>query len=329
MEIRRKSALILGATGQDGWYLTMELHERGFDVFAVGRSRVWRSELQILRPNKLTYVSGDIADLDFMEKLLEKSQPGFVFNLAGFSHVGGSWENRALSRRTNFEAVRTVATALSRYREKHGFSPKLYHASSSEIFGGTQQSPQNELTPLDPVTPYGQDKADAHLFLRAKREGERLDIVAGIMYNHESPRRPMSFLSRKVTHAVASISLGLSGGLELGNMSAKRDWGFAGDYVRGICEVTFHGVETEYVIASGRAHSVQDFVEAAFLVVGIEDWQNYVTSSPEMTRRKDPTNLVGDPSRIHGELGWRARTSFSELITMMVHADIKRLSSKA
>ena len=318
----RRRALITGIGGQDGSYLAELLLEQDYDVFgAVRRAPSERYEnLEHIR-DRIELVQADVLDQLSLVRALELCRPGEVYNLASVSFVPASWRQPVLTAEfaavgvtTMLEAIRLVDPGI-----------RFYQASSSEIFGEPREVPQTEETPLAPVTPYGVAKAYGHFMTAIYRRRYGLHASAGILYNHESPRRPLDFVTRKVARAAAAIALGLEGELWLGDLDAQRDWGFAGDYVRAMWLMLQQDEPGDYVVASGVLHSVRDLVTVAFEHVGL-DWHGYVQFDESLRRGlAELHSLVGDASKAEGGLGWRPGVGFEELVRMMVDADLARL----
>jgi GDPmannose 4,6-dehydratase len=317
-------ALITGIGGQDGSLLAEFLLDQGYEVFGVVRRSVddypnlrgMRERIEVLRADLLDQLS--------LVNALESCRPHEVYNLASVSFVPMSWQQPVLT--AEFAAV--GATALLEAIRHVDPATRFYQASSSEIFGEPRETPQGEQTPLSPLTPYGVAKAYAHFMCASYRKLYGLHASAGILYNHESPRRPVDFLPRKVANAAAAISLGLEGEVWLGNLDARRDWGYAGDYVRAMWLMLQQPEPGDYVIASGRTNSVRDLVECAFRRVGL-DWQDYVQIDESLQRGKaELHDLVGDPSKARERLGWEPTVSFEELVHMLVDAELARLRAQ-
>jgi GDPmannose 4,6-dehydratase len=315
-------ALITGIGGQDGSYLAELLLEQGYEVYGVVRSAGAFPNLAAIR-DRVELIEADLLDRDSLARALEHTRPREVYNLAAPSFVPQSWERPVET--AEFAAV--GATSMLEALRAAAPEARFYQASSSEIFGHPRERPQHELTPLSPLTPYGVAKAYAHFIVGSYRERYGLHVSSGILYNHESPRRPVDFLTRKVTQAAAAISLGLRDTLELGDLDACRDWGYAGDYVRAMWLMLQQDEPGDYVIATGRLHSVRDVVARAFARVGL-DPEPYVRSEESLRRGKaELRDLVGDPSKAERELGWRREVEFEALIDMLVDADVAALQS--
>jgi len=317
-----KRALITGITGQDGSYLAELLLENGYEVFGLTRrlsaSNYWRIEhLQ----DRLTLLPGDLLDQLSLIRVLERVQPTELYNLAAMSFVPASWDQPMLTGEFNSQGVTRVLEAVRVVNPKI----KVYQASSSEMFGKVREVPQRETTPFYPRSPYGVSKVFAHYITVNYRESYGLFAVSGILFNHESPRRGIEFVTRKVTDGVARIKLGLATELRLGNRDAERDWGFAGDYVRAMWQMLQQAEPDDYVVATGEAHSVQELVEVAFLHAGL-DWEKYVKTDPAFLRPAEVDQLIGDASKARETFGWTPSVSFDGLVKMMVDADLARLS---
>ncbi len=315
-------ALITGIGGQDGSLLAELLLGEGYEVFGVVRRSVSdypnlsgiRERIEVLRADLLDQLS--------LVNALRECRPHEVYNLASVSFVPMSWQQPVLT--AEFAAV--GATALLEAIRHVDPAIRFYQASSSEIFGEPRETPQTEKTPLSPLTPYGVAKAYAHFIARSYRRRYGLHASQGILYNHESPRRSLEFVPRKITHAAAAISLGREGELWLGDLDARRDWGYAGDYVRAMWLMLQQPEGDEYVIATGVTHSVRDLVEIAFAHVGLE-WSEYVHIDESLVRGKaELHNLVGDPSKARARLGWEPTMSFDELVQLLVDAELERLT---
>lgn len=318
----RGAAIVLGASGQDGTLLVRQLLTEGWSVVGVARTMSVSHPTGLAGDGSFESVQGSITDQSFLNELFLRVQPDAVFNVAGFTHVGKSWDAQSESREVNYIAVKKIVSALELVRSESGKTPHYYHSSSSEIFGGTTQKPQTEKTPLDPATPYGEHKALAHNFLQNHRENSELPITIGILYNHESPLRPVHFVSRKISTGVAAIAAGHQQKLAMGNIESSRDWGFAGDYVDAMVRLVSTASIGDFVVSTGVEHSVKDFIIQAFKHSGIGDWENYVEISSEFFRETDPNMLVGHPEKIRETVGWSASTTFEELVRIMVTHDL-------
>jgi GDPmannose 4,6-dehydratase len=318
-------ALITGIGGQDGSYLAELLLERGYDVAGVVRPGV--TEFPNLEPirDRIQVIEADLLDQSSLTDALEAASPAEVYNLAAPSFVPASWERPV----TTAEFAAVGATSLLEAIRSVDPSIRFYQASSSEIFGEPRESPQTESTRLEPVTPYGVAKAYAHFIVHSYRRQYGLFACSGILYNHESPRRPLQFLPRKVAHGAAAISLGLQDELVLGDLDARRDWGYAGDYVRAMWLMLQQAEAGDYVVASGEDHSVRELVECAFAHVGL-DWHDHVRVDPALQRgAAELHRLVGDPARAQERLGWRREIDFEQLVLLLVDTDLERLQTPA
>jgi GDPmannose 4,6-dehydratase len=318
-----KRALITGITGQDGSYLAELLLEQGYEVYGLTRrlsaDNYWR--IEHLR-DRLTLIPGDLLDQLSLIRALERVRPRELYNLAAMSFVPASWEQPMLTGEFNSQGVTRVLEAV------RVVDPgiRIYQASSSEMFGKVREVPQKETTPFYPRSPYGVSKVFAHYITVNYRESYNLFAVSGILFNHESPRRGLEFVTRKVTDAAARIKLGLASEVGLGNLDAHRDWGFAGDYVRAMWLMLQQERADDYVIATGESHSVQELVEIAFGHVGL-DWRKHVTLDPAFLRPAEVDHLIGDASKARNTLDWTPTVSFDGLVRMMVDADLKRLGA--
>jgi GDPmannose 4,6-dehydratase len=318
-----KRAVITGITGQDGSYLAELLLEKGYEVVGVTRRSSapnhWRIE-PIL--DRLTLRPADLLDQLSLIRLVDDVRPHEFYNLAAMSFVPASWDQPMLTGEFNAQGVTRVLEAIRQVDP----SIHLYQASSSEMFGKVRETPQTEITPFYPRSPYGVSKVFAHYITVNYRESYDLFAVSGILFNHESPRRGLEFVTRKVTDAVARIKLGLADSLSLGNLDAHRDWGYAGDYVRAMWMMLQQTRPDDYVIATGVSHSVRELVEVAFTHVGL-DWQRYVRTDPKLLRPAEVEHLIGDSTKARNELGWKPEVDFRRLVTMMVDADLERLGA--
>jgi GDPmannose 4,6-dehydratase len=317
-----KTALITGITGQDGSYLAELLLEKGYHVVGAVRrassTNYWRIEHLL---NRVTLKPSDLLDQLSLIRLIDEVKPDELYNLAAMSFVPASWDQPMLTGEFNAQGVTRVLEAVRHVNPKIRF----YQASSSEMFGKVREVPQTELTPFYPRSPYGVSKVFAHYITVNYRESYDLFAVSGILFNHESPRRGLEFVTRKVTDAAARIKLGLSESLGLGNLDAHRDWGFAGDYVRAMWLMLQQDQPDDFVIATGESHSVRELVEVAFGHLGL-DWEKYVRLDPKFLRPAEVDLLVGDPAKAQKTLGWTPDVDFTTLVKMMVDADLARLS---
>ena len=313
-------ALITGITGQDGSYLAELLLDKGYDVHAIVRrastTNYWRIEHLL---DRITLHPADLLDQLSLIKVLNTVRPRELYNLAAMSFVPASWDQPILTGEFNAQGVTRVLEAVRQVDP----AIRIYQASSSEMYGKVREVPQSELTPFYPRSPYGVSKVYGHYITVNYRESYDLFAVSGILFNHESPRRGMEFVTRKVTDGVARIKLGLADSLGLGNLDAQRDWGFAGDYVRAMWLMLQQDRPDDYVIATGKTHSVRDLVRVAFAHVGL-DWEKHVTLDPRFLRPAEVDLLIGDPSKAKAALGWEPKVDFETLVRMMVDADIRR-----
>ncbi|RMG94974.1 MAG: GDP-mannose 4,6-dehydratase [Chloroflexi bacterium] len=314
-------ALITGITGQDGSYLAEFLLAKGYEVIGMVRrtSTINFHRIQHIQ-DKITLVPGDLCDQVSLVHLLEEHRPDEVYNLAAQSFVQTSWNQPVFTGDVTALGVTRILDAIRIVDPKIRF----YQASSSEMFGKVREVPQRETTPFYPRSPYGVAKVYGHWITVNYRESYDMHCTSGILFNHESPRRGLEFVTRKITHHVAKIKLGLTNELRLGNLDARRDWGFAGDYVEAMWLMLQRDKPADYVIATGQTHSVEEFLQVAFDYVGL-DWHDYVVQDPRFMRPAEVDLLVGDASKAKRELGWEPRVSFEELVKMMVDADIRLL----
>ncbi|MGZ8392847.1 MAG: GDP-mannose 4,6-dehydratase [Gemmatimonadales bacterium] len=317
-------ALITGVTGQDGSYLAELLLSKGYEVVGVVRRTSHHSYERIDHLlDRIQVVAADLLDQHSLTVVLQDTQPDEVYNLAAQSYVPTSWTQPVLTG--EFTAL-GVTRILEAVRLVHP-TARFYQASSSEMFGRVTETPQRETTSFYPRSPYGVAKVYGHWITVNYRESYNLYAVSGILFNHESPRRGIEFVTRKVTDAVARIKLGRAKELRLGNLDARRDWGFAGDYVDAMWRMLQQPNPQDYVIGTGKAHSVRQLVEAAFGHVGL-NWQDYVVTDPRFVRPAEVDLLLADPSKAKQDLGWAPKVQFSELVAMMVDADLERLSAR-
>jgi GDPmannose 4,6-dehydratase len=317
-------ALITGVTGQDGSYLAELLLAKGYEVAGVVRRTSHHSYERIEHLlDRIEVVAADLLDQHSLTVVLQDTRPDEVYNLAAQSYVPTSWTQPVLTG--EFTAL-GVTRILEAVRLVHP-SAKFYQASSSEMFGRVTETPQSETTSFYPRSPYGVAKVYGHWITVNYRESYDLYAVSGILFNHESPRRGIEFVTRKVTDGVARIKLGLAGELRLGNLDARRDWGFAGDYVDAMWRMLQQPAPRDYVIGTGQTHSVRELVEAAFGHVGL-DWRKHVVTDPKYMRPAEVDVLQADPSKARRELGWTPVVGFTELVAMMVDADLTRLRER-
>jgi GDPmannose 4,6-dehydratase len=316
-----KRALITGISGQDGSYLAELLLSKGYEVHGmVRRSSDEKVERVSHLRGRLQLHQGDLLDQYSLSSLLAKTQPQEVYNLAAQSFVPTSWNQPVLTGEFTALGVTKMLESI-----RHTLpETRFYQASSSEMFGRVRETPQSEETPFYPRSPYGVAKAYGHFITVNYRESFGLFAVSGILFNHESPRRGLEFVTRKITDAVARIHLGLAKELQLGNLDAERDWGFAGDYVEAMWRMLQQDHPDDYVIATGESHSVREFCDIAFARVG-RKWQDHVVVNPEFLRPAEVEKLIGTIGKAQSRLGWKPTVSFQQLVEMMVDADVARL----
>ncbi|MBI4448905.1 GDP-mannose 4,6-dehydratase [Candidatus Woesearchaeota archaeon] len=318
-----KRALITGITGQDGSYLAELLLSKGYEVYGlVRRSSTLSNERIIHIQNQIRLIEGDLGDTSSMIRVLRAAKPHEVYNLAAMSFVKTSFDEPVATGNITglgvarlLEAVRLVDPTIH-----------FYQASSSEMFGKVRESPQTELTPFHPRSPYGVAKAYGHYISLNYRESYGIFTANGILFNHESPRRGLEFVTRKISHGVAKIKLGFADHIILGNLDAKRDWGFAGDYVDAMWRMLQAQEPSDYVVGTGETHSIREFLEAAFRSAGIDDWQHYVKQDPRFMRPAEVDLLLANPAKAKKELGWEPKTSFGQLVNIMIEYDIDLLT---
>jgi GDPmannose 4,6-dehydratase len=317
-------ALITGVTGQDGSYLAELLLSKGYEVVGVVRRTSHHSYERIEHLlDRIEVVAADLLDQHSLTVVLQETRPDEVYNLAAQSYVPTSWTQPVLTGEFTALGVTRILEAIRLVHPKARF----YQASSSEMFGRVSETPQAETTAFYPRSPYGVAKVYGHWITVNYRESYALFAVSGILFNHESPRRGIEFVTRKVTDGVARIKLGLTESLRLGNLDARRDWGFAGDYVEAMWRMLQQPSPTDYVIGTGQTHSVRDLVDTAFRHVGL-DWRKHVKTDPKFMRPAEVDILQADASKAKRELGWTPTVKFEELVAMMVDADLERLSAR-
>lgn len=322
-------ALITGITGQDGIYLAELLASKGYQVFGMarGQSNPKVSTVEQLVPS-IEIVQGDLTDLPSLLSALEMAQPDEVYNLGAISFVGLSWKQAELTGEVTGVGVLRLLEAIRIHTQNDMGRVRFYQASSSEMFGKVRETPQRESTPFYPRSPYGVAKTFGHYMTVNYRESYGAFACSGILFNHESPRRGLEFVTRKVTRGVARIKLGLQDSIVLGNLDAKRDWGYAADYVDAMWRMLQQPTPTDYVVATGVAHSIEDLLVAAFAAVGIEDWRSYVVQDQRLMRPAEVDHLVGDSTRAREDLGWSPTVDFDQLIKMMVDSDTEAESAR-
>jgi GDPmannose 4,6-dehydratase len=317
------TALITGITGQDGLYLAELLLAKGYDVHGLirGQNNPRRDLVEKLVPGVHLH-NGDLTDMSSLIRALRVSDPDEVYNLGAISYVAYSWENASLTTDVTAKGVLNLLEAVRLHAGDDPGRIRFYQASSSEMFGKVQETPQCETTLLWPRSPYGVSKVFGHYMTINYRESYGMHASSGILFNHESPRRGPEFVTRKVSQAVARISLGLQDHLTLGNLDARRDWGYAADYVEAMWRMLQQPEADDYVVATGETHSIRDFLDLAFAHIGVDDWTPYVRQDPRFMRPAEVEVLIGDASKARQALGWAPTVSFPELVGMMVDADL-------
>ena len=323
-------ALITGITGQDGQHLASLLHDKGYEVFGLVKGQNnpriagVLEEFPFIEP-----VSGDLADLSSLVKAIEVSHPDEVYNLAAISFVAYSFNNAELTGDISGLGVLRMLDAVRMVGGSENNPIRFYQASTSEMFGEVRETPQTEMTPFHPRSPYGCAKVFGHYITMNYRESYDMFACSGILFNHEGPRRGLEFVTRKITNAVARIKLGLQNEIVLGNLDSKRDWGYAGDYVRAMWLMLQHDTPEDFVIATGETHSIREFLDLAFAEVGIDDWAPYVRQDPKFLRPAEVDLLIGDASKAKEKLSWEPEVSFPQLVKMMVEHDLEVEAAKA
>ncbi|SCX51787.1 GDPmannose 4,6-dehydratase [Klenkia marina] len=327
-----KRALVTGITGQDGLYLSELLLSKGYEVYGLIRGQN-NPKADLVRETvpDVKLLTGDITDLSSLMRAFGEARPEEVYNLGAISFVAYSWENAKLTSDVTGQGVLNMLEATRLYAGDDLSSVRFYQASSSEMFGKVQDVPQRESTLLWPRSPYGVAKVFGHYMTINYRESYGMHASSGILFNHESPRRGPEFVTRKVTQAVARISLGLQDTISLGNLDAKRDWGFAGDYVDAMWRMLQQPEGDDYVVATGETHSIRELLDVAFTRVGIDDWESKVVQDPRFFRPAEVDLLIGDPAKAKEKLGWEPQVGFEQLVQMMVDSDVaeqKKLSGR-
>ena len=323
-------ALITGITGQDGQHLASLLHDEGYEVFGLVKGQNnpriagVLEEFPFIEP-----VSGDLADLSSLVKAIDISKPDEVYNLAAVSFVAYSFNNAELTGDISGLGVLRMLDAVRMVGGSENNPIRFYQASTSEMFGEVRETPQTEMTPFHPRSPYGCAKVFGHYITMNYRESYDMFACSGILFNHEGPRRGLEFVTRKITNAVARIKLGLQNEIVLGNLDSKRDWGYAGDYVRAMWLMLQRDTPEDFVIATGEMHSIREFLDLAFAEVGIDDWTPYVRQDPKFLRPAEVDLLIGDASKAKEKLGWEPEVSFPQLVKMMVEHDLAVEAAKA
>ncbi|WNB86320.1 GDP-mannose 4,6-dehydratase [Cellulomonas sp. ATA003] len=317
-------ALITGITGQDGLYLSELLLSKGYEVYGLIRGQN-NPKLDLVRETvpDVKLLTGDLTDLSSLLRALESSKPDEVYNLGAISFVAYSWENAMLTTDVTGKGVLNMLEAVRLYSHDDPTRVRFYQASSSEMFGKVQEVPQRESTLLWPRSPYGVAKVFGHYMTINYRESYGMHASSGILFNHESPRRGPEFVTRKVSQAVARIKLGLQDEIVMGNLDAKRDWGFAGDYVDAMWRMLQQDTADDYVVATGETHSIGELLDLAFRAVDIDDWAPYVRQDERFMRPAEVDLLIGDPAKARSVLGWEPKVDFGELVAMMVENDLR------
>jgi len=323
------NVLITGITGQDGLYLAELLLSKNYKVFGLirGQNNPRRSLVENLLPN-VELITGDLSDIPSLVRALEIATPDEIYNLGAISFVAYSWEQPLLTSEITGVGVLNLLESIKLWTRGDMSKIKFYQASSSEMFGKVQETPQSETTLLWPRSPYGVAKAFGHHMTINYRESYGLKACSGILFNHESPRRGPEFVTRKISMGVAKIALGLQDKIVLGNLDARRDWGFAGDYVKAMWLMLQMDQPQDFVIATGQTHSVREFLDRAFKKINISDWEKYVSTNPKFLRPAEVDILVGNFSKARKILNWEPSVDFDALVDMMVRHDIELLSAK-
>jgi GDPmannose 4,6-dehydratase len=320
-----KTALITGINGMDGSHLADFLLEKGYKVYGMERrsSSKQRTNTAHLE-DKITFVDGDLTDQNSLLRVLKETNPDEIYNLAAQSFVGQSWQTPEHTSEVTGLGVLRILEAIREYNPKI----KFYQASSSEMFGRMVENPANENTPFYPRSPYGVAKLYGHWITKNYRESYDMFACSGILFNHESERRGIEFVTRKITDGVARIHLGLADHITLGNLDAKRDWGYAPDYVEAMWLMLQQDTPDDYVIATNETRSIREFLEEAFKIIGITDWELYIKQDPKFMRPAEVDVLKGDYNKANTNLGWTPKTSFSDMVKKMVLNDIEKLKTK-
>jgi GDPmannose 4,6-dehydratase len=325
-----RRALITGITGQDGGYLTELLLSKGYQVYGLirGQNNPKEPGLRAEFP-EVHILHGDLLDMSSLVSAMHVAQPDEVYNLGAVTFVAYSWQNPRLTFDVTGGGVLNMLEAVRLYQQVSGHDVRYYQASSAEMFGNAQEIPLRESSPFYPRSPYGAAKAYGHYMTVNYRESYGMHASSAMLFNHESPRRGTEFVTRRISQAVARISLGLQDSISLGNLQAQRDWGFAGDYVEAMYLMLQQETPDDYVLATGEAHSVAEFLDVAFGVIGIGDWSPYVRVDAAQLRPADVNVLIGDAAKARSVLGWKPRMSFVELVQLMVESDIEAQSMAA
>jgi len=318
-----KKALITGITGMDGSHLADFLLEKGYDVYGLERRSSTKNRINIKHiQDKITLIEGDLTDQMSLLRCLKEVQPDEIYNLAAQSFVYVSFYTPEQTSDVNGLGVLRMLEAI----RESGIQTKFYQASTSEMFGKVQETPQNETTPFYPRSPYGVAKLYGHWITKNYRESYDMFACCGILFNHESERRGIEFVTRKITDGVAKIQLGIEEHITLGNLDAKRDWGYAPDYVEAMWLMLQQDKPDDFVISTGKTYSIRDFLSIAFKHIGIEDWSSYVKQNPKYMRPAEVDYLIGDSTKAHNELKWTPKTNLEEMVGKMVDNDIKLLN---
>lgn len=323
-------ALITGITGQDGLYLAELLLGKGYDVYGMirGQNNPKQALVEQTVP-AVKLLTGDLTDVSSLFRAMDIAQPIEVYNLGAISFVAYSWENASITSDVTGKGVLNMLEAVRRSAGPELSKVRFYQASSSEMFGKVQDVPQRESTLLWPRSPYGVAKVFGHYMTINYRESYDMHASSGILFNHESPRRGPEFVTRKISQAVARIKLGLQDEVVLGNLDAKRDWGFAGDYVKAMWLMLQQEQADDYVVSTGETHSIREFLDVAFSHVGIKDWSGHVRQDPAFMRPAEVDLLIGDSAKAQDQLGWKPEVSFEQLVTMMVEHDLAEQAGAA
>jgi GDPmannose 4,6-dehydratase len=322
-------ALITGITGQDGLYLSELLLAKGYEVYGLIRGQNNpKFDLVGKTVPGVHLIAGDLTDLSSLLRALQVAQPDEIYNLGAISFVAYSWEQAALTSDVTAKGVLNILEAVRLYAGDELSKVRFYQASSSEMFGKVQQVPQNEGTLLWPRSPYGVAKVFGHYMTINYRESYGMHASSGILFNHESPRRGPEFVTRKVSMSVAAINAGRQHNLTMGNLEARRDWGFAGDYVEAMWRMLQQPNGDDYVVSTGETHSIRELLDAAFAVVGIDDWEPYVEQDPRFFRPAEVDLLIGDSTKARKVLDWKPTVEFADLVTMMVESDVRALAAQ-
>ena len=323
-----RRALITGVTGQDGLYLSELLVGKGYQVYGLIRGQNNpKRELVAAAVPEVHLLTGDLTDLSSLVRAMDRAQPDEVYNLGAISFVAYSWENASLTSEVTGKGVLNMLEAVRLHTCDDASRVRFYQASSSEMFGKVQAVPQREDTLLWPRSPYGVAKVFGHYMTINYRESYGMHASSGILFNHESPRRGPEFVTRKITMAVARIAAGRQDTVSLGNLDARRDWGFAGDYVEAMWRMLQQPEADDFVVATGRTHSIRDFLDLAFARVGIDDWRRHVVQDPRFLRPAEVDELRGDASKARERLGWSPAVDFAGLVNLMVDSDVAALAA--